>query len=263
MWVLLVALALVRSASAAEDPPEGTGPAAPGSPVPPLPPRQDLAEAVELYAQGSTAAARERIQELLARGSQLDPSIRVEALAWLGDILFVEQGLEAAREPFAALLTEDPDYHLDRFTHSDAVVDAFEAVRASLRPFVVPAPLLAPEPEPYPWLAFVPGGAVYYPERRVGLGVAFGTAQATGLGVSLWTRVEMQRLRKRAEGVEVDSDETGALQAEFDRLKALNVTGVVVGWGAYLTPIVWETARWGAGPTVSVGPGGVRVDGRF
>lgn len=261
MWVVAVVLALVESAAATEgpapeDPPAGTEPQ--------VDPRQALDAAVALYAEGSTVAARVRIQEILALGPALDPALRVDALAWLGDILFVEQGLDAAREPFAALLAEDPDYHLDRFTHADAVVDAFEQVRASLRPAVVdPPPPVRPEPGPWPWLCLVPGGAVYYPQQRLGVGLAFGGAQALGFGASLWSRLEMQAVQKRASDVRENDPEVEPLQRQYDRLKAVNIAGVVIGWGAYLTPVVWETSRWGAGATVAVGPGGVRVDGRF
>lgn len=266
MWAFTVVLALVESAAATEGPAAEAPPAdaPPAEAAPEVDPRQALDAAVALYAEGSTVAARVRIQEILALGPSLDSAVRVDALAWLGDILFVEQGLDAAREPFAALLAEDPDYHLDRFTHADAVVDAFEQVRASLRPPVtVPPPLVRPDPSPWPWLCLVPGGAVYYPQKRVGVGLAFGGAQALGFGASLWSRVEMQQVQKRASDVRENDPEVERLQGQYDRLKAVNVAAVVVGWGAYLTPVVWETSRWGATATVGVGPGGVRVGGRF
>lgn len=269
--MLLAALLLLAPRAVAQAAPDGVERVAA-----PADPRATLDEAVALYGEGATAQARQRILELLAWGPDLPAAVRQDALAWLGDILLAEQGEAAARNAFEALLAEAPDYQFDRLRHAEAVVTAFEGVRADLRAraasALVTPPLPPPPPaDPWPWLCVVPGGAVYYPDGRVGLGIAFGAAQAAGLGVSVATRLRMQSIQERMldpdEPVRVDAPEAERQrwQATYDRLFVANVAATLVGWGAYVTPVVWETSRWGGGRSaqVAVGPGAVRVSGSF
>lgn len=268
---LAVARAADESAALPVDP-EPVGPVElvpplepPAPPVepPPLSPDERLARAIGFYLDGSPSDARVELQQLLALGPALPGPVRQSALAYLGDILLSEQGIEAARNPFETLLAEAPGYAMDPFKHPPEVVAAFEAMRRSL-PGPDPVPAVRPDAGPWPWLIVLPGGAHYFRERRPVPGILVAATQAAGLGVSLWSRSELERLRyaPRDGGVEPNEDD-GEFSGPFRVWKVVNVLSVAAGWTGYAVPIVVETARWGTpgAPIVEVGPTrlGVRV----
>ncbi|HND33599.1 MAG TPA: hypothetical protein PLA94_26550, partial [Myxococcota bacterium] len=121
-WLLWMALGWAQQGGApAADPlppenpaptqaesPEGTAApeagAAPGTeagvqpapaPVPPPTPteaRQKLQEAVQHYLDGDATGARQMLSVLLGFGPDLEVNVRKEALVWLADILYSEEG---------------------------------------------------------------------------------------------------------------------------------------------------------------------------
>lgn len=235
-------------------------PAATPAPDPAPDPAAALRHAITLYQSGESGDARTELQLLLAQGPTLPAAVRLEALAWLGDILFGEQGIEAARNPFTALLGEDPDFTLDPFAHSPEACAAFEQVKAELRlraAVVAPPPRPADRP-PFPTAILVPGGYYYFHEGKAGIGVLVGGIQLGGLATSVALGVDLLEKRR------IDTNDEAAIR----RYKQEWVTNLAiggVGWVAYLTPLAVESARWRRSGTVSVrvGPGSVGIAATF
>lgn len=237
-----VALALVVSARAQD-----------------LEPEARLAGAIRLYLAGDPVTARQQIQGLLAVGPDLDPALRRKAMAYLGDILYAEQGPEAARSTFESLLAESPDYAMDPFEHPPEVCAYFEDLRRRTVPVAPPTfPTPAPSEEPWPWTVLLPGGAYYFAEGRPAPGVGFGTLQLVGLGVSVFTYVQLKDDEREQMGQD-DYD-------DFTRLATINRAAATVGWVAYVVPVALETTAWTqrrGRVAVGVGPGSLTVSGTF
>lgn len=223
-----------------------------------LEPEARLAGAIRLYLAGDPVTARQQIQGLLA-ASDLDPALRRKAMAYLGDILYAEQGPEAARSTFESLLADAPDYAMDPFEHPPEVCAYFEDLRKRSVPIAPPTfPAPAPSEEPWPWTVLLPGGAHYFAEGRPAPGVGFGTLQLVGLGVSVFTYVQLQ-----------DDYLQGMLKEDRDeylRVVTINRAAAAVGWVAYVAPIALETTAWTqrrGRVAVGVGPGSLTVSGTF
>ena len=246
-----------RCARADDAPPAAVAPADPGSLV---------RDAIRMYQAGDPDSARQALLTVLSSGPDLPAAVRRQALAWLGEILLGAQGPAAARSAFEALLGEEPNYTLDPFEHSPEACAAFEQVRAPwLTRQVAPPPTDAPPPpadppprERWPVGLLVPGGARYLATGRPVAGLVSGGLQVAGTAVSAVTAVQMIQMQ----GDPLDTDTAAA--ARYRRLGVVNVLSGAVAWGAYLTPVLVETVRWGRSTTtVSVGPGAVELRGSF
>ena len=256
----------LRVAHAADDPaalpvdsspPEAASPETP--PVAASDPAAALRHAITLYQSGESIDARTELQLLLAQGPSLPSAVRLEALAWLGDILFGEQGIEAARNPFTALLGEDPDFTLDPFAHSPEACAAFEQVKAEVR--LRAAVVLPPRQQdraPFPAAILVPGGYYYFHEGKAGIGVLVGGIQLGSLATSVALGVDLLAKRR----IETPDD---AAVRRYKQEWATNLVIGGVGWVAYLTPLAVESARWRRSGTVSLtlGPGSVGIAATF
>jgi hypothetical protein len=260
----LAALIFVVAAWGAD---AGADGGAEGSP-PPLTPtggdddaRAELDAAIQLYLQGAPQQARARLQAVLARGPALPTSVRADALAYLGDILYSEQGPEASRSVFQALLREAPEYRLDPFAHPAVVCGWLETVRADLRAAALPRAPLPPARPPFPALALLPGGVHAFAAGRTVEGATLATLQATGLVVSIVTRASIDR----------------AFQEQPDDKEAVvrtigwNRASVALGWSAWALPLAVETVRWQragvqtpkGSVSATVSPTGVALRGTF
>lgn len=253
LWWLVAPVAAEPPSAPAEAPAATPAPASPS-------PRQGLDEARRAYAEGDAAGARERLQSLLTLGSALPPDVRQDTLAFLGDILYSEQGPSAAEPFFRALLDEAPGYVMDPLDHPEEVVRYFEGLRPPPRPLDVTV-VTPPPPRtrgPFPWLALVPGGVAYFARGDVGPGLAVAGTQTALLVTNL---VLYQQVRA-IEAVEPGS----ARETEWRSLElATDLTAGALYVSLVVPPIV-EIGRWSsAGPraAVAVTPGALTVRGTF
>lgn len=231
-------------------------PAAPAATEPgvALSPRARLDDAIGTYLAGEALLARDKLRAVLALGPELPPDVRLTALAYLGDILYSEEGPASAREIFETLLGEAPAYPMDPFEHPPEVCRYFEEVRVSLR---APTPPTPRDREAYPWLVLAPGGTYYFSKGRVAPGVVFGGLQVAGAVVSIGTFITI-----------TDAFE-GGVQARdpeyYNRLIAINRTAATVGWLAWTVPVVLESAAFDrrGQVVVALGPRALTVGGSF
>ncbi len=262
-------LVLTTSARAAGD----DAPVAPVvDTVPAQAPAERLASAVARYLEGDVAAARTELQALLASGPSLPPEIRREALAYLGDILYSEQGAEASRSVFEALLREAPDYRLDPYAHPAPVCAWVEQVARDLqaRAVVIVPPVLDPSPPPprFAYDVLLPGGFHALRTGKPVLGASLAVVQTASAVVSIATRASIeaafatQELRLTGE-----QDVAQPEAAATERLIWINRAAATAGWLAWGVPVAVELARWSSGgnatASVRVTPGGVSVVGAF
>ncbi|MSP57117.1 MAG: hypothetical protein EXR69_16190 [Myxococcales bacterium] len=204
--------------------------------------------AVSLYLAGETSQARRVLLAVLVDRDTLSPEDRQDALAWLGDIQFAEQGITAAQSVMATLLAENPEYAVDPMQHPPEFCDAFERLRADLR---TTAPTLATK-HPYPWELGLPFGIGYFIDSKPLSGVVLGTLQAGGLVASLATRARMRTLQTSGDPPGIDELDEEATK-EFLTARSVNLASVCIGWGAWGIPFIVETARWSGsrGPRVT------------
>lgn len=213
-----------------------------------------LDNALRLYAQGDTAAARLGLQELIGEGTILPGPVRQAALAYLGDILYSEEGPDAARPFFSALLAESPQYVMDPFEHPQPVCDYFEVLRSAR---AAPTPVATRTPPP--WLSMVPGGVYWFGNGKVGAGFAVAATQAGLLATNLVLTTDRQTSGK------VPQDNPEALAAFEARRLAQNLTAGGFYLSLLLPPAI-EFSRWSAESpraALTVGPGSLIVSGTF
>ncbi|MBM4391539.1 MAG: hypothetical protein FJ090_10500 [Deltaproteobacteria bacterium] len=222
-----------------------------------VPPASRLEEAIRLYAQGETASSRSLLQALVAVGPELPAEVRQAALAYLGDVLYSEEGPQASRPMFDALLEEAPDFVMDPFEHPEEVCRYFEALREEARVPVIERPL--PERGPPPYWSLVPGGLHWYARGKIGTGLAVTVAQAGLLATNI---ALYQTLVSRGQ---IPRQDPAAL-ADYDAHRL----GTNIAAGAFylslLLPPAIEFSRWSAQPSrvgVGVGPGSLLVSGQF
>ncbi len=197
--------------------------------------RARLQDATTRYLQGAPAEARVLLQAVLAEGPDLPADVRQEALATLGDILFSEQGPEASRGVFLALLREAPAYRLDPFVHPPAVCAQLELIRADLASASVPPPATptAPPP-PFPWTALLPGGANAFGSGRRVEGATIALVQAAGLVASVWSKAAIETAF-----VEQPDDKDSVARTIW-----LNRASATAAWLAWGVPLAIETVAW-------------------
>lgn len=253
---------LVQAALSAE--PQAAAPATPDASAPDAAAAaagHRVDAAVSLYLAGETTQARRILQAVLVDGGTLPPRVRQDAMAWLGDIQFAEQGIAAAQSALAALLAENPDYPMDPLVHPPEFCEAFERLRADVRSAAPRAPRV-----PYPWPVAIPFGVGYFLDGRPMTGVAFGSVQLAGLVTSFAIEAQLQRIHN--EGILTGDDDAAA---RYLRLRTGGEVAGAIGWSAWLVPLVVESARWSAArraPAVTldglqVSPRSVAVTGRF
>jgi hypothetical protein len=220
-----------------------------------------LEDALQLYADGQTARARAELMGVIG-GAEVSPAVRRAALASLGDILYAEEGPEAARPFFVALLDEAPDYVMDPLDHPEPVCHYFEELRvarASSPPIV---PLPPPTRRPPPWASMAPGGVYWFSRGNVGAGVAVGLTQA-GLLVSNLA------LKQAIDGIETIPRDDAEGAAEYRRLQLFTNLTAGAFYASLILPPAIEFSRWGAdgapgaATRVAIGPGTVAVRGSF
>lgn len=226
--------------------------------TPPGDARTELDAAIQAFLDGDTADAKTRLQGLLARGPELEAPIRRDALAYLGDILFTEDGAPAARNVLEALLDEDGEYRMDPIKHPPEVCAFFEDLRLSRIPVAPPLKIEPPKRRPFPYLALLPGGVYYYTDHKPVTGVVVGGLQLGALvtNVVLYSQIQNHAL--------VPRDDPDA-EAEFNRLVAGADIAAAAAWLSWIVPATVEVGRW-ATPTrvqVGVGPGSVVLTGQF
>ncbi len=223
-------------------------------------PQGQLLAAIGAYAQGDIDGARARLQALLAAGPALPASVRQSALAYLGDVLFSEEGAEAARPMFAALLDEAPAFVMDPYEHPEPVCRYFDALRTERTAATAAAPTPVPFTRgPPPYWSLVPGGLHWYARDEVGLGVAVTLTQA---GLLVGNVVLWQTLAARTG---VPRDDAEALASYEAHRLATNITAGAFVASLLLPPAI-EFSRWSAQqPTVAavVSPAGIVVTGSF
>jgi len=282
-WLVTIAIAAEPGPAGAAgqqpptDPaPPAADPAAPAAdpatpPDAPLPPRTGgsnashlIDAAVSLYLGGEATQARRILQGVLVDSDTLSPRDRQDALAWLGDIQYAEQGTAAAQSVLASLLALNPDYAMDPLVHPPDFCDAFERLRSD----VAAAPR-RPDKHPYPWELGLPFGAGYFIDGEPLPGIVFGTLQAGGVVTSIATRVEMSRL-VGSKGLDDNTIDHGSDDEQrFLALRTANGISAAIGWAAWGVPFLVETARWsvrGGRPqvtSVELRVNGVAVAGRF
>lgn len=281
-WLVSIALAAEPGAAGAagQEPPtdpappaasSATPPADPAAPDAPLPPGKDgsnashlIDAAVSLYLGGEATQARRILQGVLVDSDTLSPRDRQDALAWLGDIQYAEQGTAAAQSVLASLLALNPDYAMDPLVHPPDFCDAFERLRSDVQ-----AAPRRPEKHPYPWELGLPFGAGYFIDGRPLPGILFGTLQAGGVVTSIATRVEMSQL-VGSKGADDNTIERGSDDEQrFLALRTANGISAAIAWAAWGVPFVVETARWSgrAGrpqvTSLELRLNGVAVAGRF
>ncbi|MEN9787476.1 MAG: hypothetical protein RLZZ299_2740 [Pseudomonadota bacterium] len=199
--------------------------------------RARLHEATARYLQGAPAEARVLLQAVLADGPSLPADVRQEALATLGDILFSEQGPEASRGVFLALLREAPAYRLDPFVHPPAVCAQVEQIRAELAAAATPPPVAAATPSPappFPWAALVPGGAHAFASGRIAQGATIAAVQTAGLVVSVWTHAAIGTAFN-----DQPDDKDSVVRTIW-----LNRVSATAAWLAWGVPLAIETVAW-------------------
>lgn len=223
-------------------------------------PEARLESARSAYAQGRTSEARDQLRDLLSDGPALPAPVRQDALAYLGDILYSEEGQSAAEPFFRALLDEAPRYVMDPLQHPDEVSRYFESLRPRPQPFdvTVVKPALPP-PAPAPWLALAPGGVYYFAHGKPGTGVAIAGVQAALLVTNLVLLTQVREL----DAVHAGTDEVG-------EWRALELATDLTAGAFYLSlalPPAIEFGRWGVNrpppPRVGVGPTGISLSGTF
>lgn len=221
-------------------------------------PRQRLDDALRLYAQGDTAQARTALQGIIGEGTTLPADVRQASLAYLGDILFSEEGREAATPFFSALLAESPDYVMDPFEHPEPVCEFFEALRAARAPPSTQPPFVVPR-ERAPWISLAPGGVYWFATGKVGTGIAVAATQAGFLAVNLIL------LTDRQDDPLFSEEDTEAKAAWEARRLAQNLSAGAFYLSLVLPPAI-EFSRWSSETprtTVAVGPGSLVVAGTF
>ena len=204
--------------------------------------------------------ARARLREILSEGRNLPDAVRQDALAYLGDILFSEDGASAADPFFRSLLDEAPRYVMDPLQHPDEVARHFESLRPRSAPIdvlVVRPPPSAPTPPP--WLALAPGGVYYFAQGKPGTGAAVAASQATLL---VGNFILIGQLRDLG-NVHAGTDE----EADWRALElASNLTAGAFYLSLLLPPAIefggWDIARRSVA-RVAIAPGAVTVTGSF
>ncbi len=220
---------------------------------------QKLDDARRAYAEGRVAEARGLLQALLAIGPDLPSSVRLETLAYLGDIAYSEQGKSAADTFFNALLDEDPGYRMSPLEHPDEVIRYLDSLRPARKPLdvvvVKPPP---PVRGPFPYLALAPGGLYYFVNGKPGPGLAVAGTQAALLVTSL---VLYQQIRA-IEGVPDDD----AAKVEWRDLELATNLAAGALYVSLLIPPAIELGRWGSvapAARLTLAPGAVSISGTF
>ena len=221
-------------------------------------PRQRLDDALRLYAQGDTAQARTALQGIIGEGTILPADVRQAALAYLGDILFSEEGPEAATPFFSALLAESPGYVMDPFEHPEPVCEYFETLRSARTLPTVNPPFAVPRAQA-PWMSLAPGGVYWFGTGRAGSGIAVAATQAGLLAANLALMTSRQAEKG---GSADDTDYEAAFEA---RRLAQNLTAGAFYLSLVLPPAI-EFSRWSAETPragVAIGPTSLVVSGTF
>lgn len=256
-------------AGAPADP--GTAPATDGAPGPAgVPtPEASLAAAIRLYLDGNAPAAAQALRSLLARGEELPSDLRLDALAYLGDIAYSQEGRPTARNIFTAILVENPDYAMDPYEHPRDVCDYFETLRdEARRTTTVPQP-----PRGYrgrfPYLALLPGGVHYFANAEPVAGAAVAAVQVAALAANVALYAEFRALPQFEEG------DSAALRRYQDLQTATNLAGAAF-LGSLAVPPAIAAIGWISRPPPPAGtgqvaravsvlpvPGGLSVRGTF
>lgn len=219
----------------------------------PSDPREALAVAITSWQDGLPGLAKDQLQAILAIGPKLDPEVRSDTLAYLGDILLSEGGAAPARSTFETLLDGDPDYVMDPLQHAPEVCSFFEDLRLARASAAGKR-----SRRPFPWLALVPGGLYYYTAHKPVLGVVVGGLQVSALvaNVVMYSQLQSTDLIQR--------DDVAGGEA-FTRLTVATDVTAGVAWLSWIVPASVEVTRWATPPpvTVGVGPGTVQLTATF
>ncbi|MSQ00682.1 MAG: hypothetical protein EXR71_02185 [Myxococcales bacterium] len=223
------------------------------------PPLQQLDEARRTYAEGRVAEARALLQALLAVGPELPRPVRLETLAYLGDILYSEQGKSAADTFFNALLDEDPDYRMDPLEHPEEVVRYFDGLRPVRKPLDVV--VVRPKPPgrgPFPYLALAPGGLYYFVNGTPGAGLVVAGTQAALLVTNLVLYQQIRAINAAPGG--------GTAETEWHQLELATNLAAGALYVSLVVPPAVEVGRWGSvapAARVTLAPGALTVSGTF
>ena len=225
---------LVSTASAispeqarAEEPavsPEGEPAEDDAQPPAPLAPtaKDKLDEAVLNYQTNKHGLAMQQLA-ILSIDPNIDSSVRQDARVYLGEILYVQGDTEGAKQLFEQVLTDEPNYQIDRFRHPPDVCGHFEYVRTYIVPIVTPPPLVI---RPMPAAGYAPFAAYQFkyttPKRwPIFIGqLGFGIASVGLHGVLLADR----------QWLEGDTDK----QRQLQRRRAIQYATTVGFYGMWL-----------------------------
>jgi tetratricopeptide (TPR) repeat protein len=138
-----------EASSALGDPPQGRPPSA----------EERLDAAVRAYMEGAYDEAQAHLAAILNDPDTSDAQLRLRALTYLGEVLYVAGRSEAAWDAYQKLLREFPAHELDPFVHPPDVVAFYNTVRAATLS-LQDAARLQPQPKPFPRSGLLPFG--YY-----------------------------------------------------------------------------------------------------
>lgn len=242
------ALLLAATARAQESAPASPDPATVAAAA------AEVDAARRLYAQGNTEEAREKLRAVLKLG--LSPEVRQSALAYLGDLLYAEDGARAADPFLLALLDENPNYVMDPLDHPPAFSRHFDVLREARARQAKPPPPPPPPPKPAPWLALAPGGAHYFVEGDIAAGAAVATTQVALLVTNALLFAEISDAPK------VNPEDPTQVESYRQLELATNLTAGAFYLSLLLPPAI-EFSRWGSQTSVTLGPGSLQVAGQF
>ncbi len=235
--------------------------------------QERLALAIRLYRAGQYDEAQSTLINLLKDEAVQDLELRLEARAYLGEVLLADGNRTAAYEAFRAILEDDRDYQMDPYEHPPDVVEFFEMARVTMstgadEPPPLPEPIPPPpEYQPLHWTGFSPFGVHQLRQGRFVWGSLLAAGQLGTLAGTFATGIPLYR-NHAAEEPEYSRLVTmrawnWALSGGF---AALWITGTVEAGVRWRSDHRTALDAWEAKHTTSeltLGPGTVRWELRF
>jgi len=151
-----------------------------------IPSPQSRLEAAVVAYQISNYQAAISILSDLAVNEDTPTEVRQEARIYLGEIRFVQDDEIGAQRFFEQVLSEDPNYRIDRFKHPPDVCSHFDYVRAYMADV---ATVIEPTPpavfKPMPIQGYLPMGIYQFQHNQTRQGTILLVGQATTVLTSM------------------------------------------------------------------------------
>ncbi len=231
-----------------------------------------LAAARDAYLVGDHDEALKLLSRVVAMadaGGEVPPEVLAEALAYQGELAFLDGHRAAAEAAFRRALQVQPDLRLSPYEHPLDVIGSFELVRASVRAELSTRPVRV-EPMP-PW-GFAPFGVPQFKSGHRGRGVAYATLQSTFLAASIGSFIYIHGQVQRSEDPSLTIDDR---MAAYDRhllvRNAVSIPTTLAFYGTWAAStldagIAWRRGQLrvqGVGLSASQHHFQVAVSGRF